>query len=188
MKMKDIDIIKLYFARSEKAISETAEKYGRYLTQIAKNILFSNQDSEECVNDTYLKAWNSIPPATPENLSTYLGKITRNNAINRYNMNTAQKRGNGNVDVILSELELCIPSEFSVDYVIDEKHLIYLIEDFLKSQNTMKKNIFIRRYWYCESISSIATDFSISENKVTSILYRMRLKLKEKLEKEGITI
>lgn len=186
--MKDIDIIKLYFARSEKAISITAEKYGRYLMRIAENILFSSQDCEECVSDTYLKAWNSIPPATPENLPTYLGKITRNNAINRYNMNTAQKRGKGNVDVIFSELESCIPSEFSVDYVVDEKHLIYLIEDFLKSQNKMKRIIFIRRYWYCEPISSIANDFSISENKVTSILYRMRLKLKEKLEKEGITV
>ena len=103
-------------------------------------------------------------------------------------MNTAQKRGRGNVDVILSELESCIPSEFSVDYIVDEKHLVYLIEDFLKSQSNIKRSIFIRRYWYCDPISSIATDFSISENKVTSILYRMRLKLKEKLEKEGITI
>ncbi len=186
--MKDIDIIKLYFARSEKAISETAEKYGRYLMRIAENILFSNQDSEECVNDTYLKAWNAIPPKTPENLRTYLGKITRNNAVNRYNMNSAQKRGEGTVDVILSELEGCIPSGFSVDYVMDERFLIRLIEDFLKSQSIMKRNIFLRRYWYCEPISHIAKDLSVSESKVASILYRMRLKLKEKLEKEGITV
>lgn len=186
--MKDIDIIKLYFERSEKAISETAEKYGKYLMCIAENILFSNQDSEECINDTYLKAWNSIPPKTPQNFRTYLGKITRNLAINRYNMYSAQKRGGSAVDVIFSELESCIPSEFSVDLVMDERLLISLIEDFLKSQSNMKRNIFLRRYWYCEPISLIAKDFSVSESKVTSILYRMRLKLKEILEKEGITV
>ena len=186
--MKDIDIIKLYFERSEKAISETAEKYGRYLMSIAENILFNHQDSEECVSDTYLKAWKSIPPEIPQNFRIYLGKITRNSAINRYNRNLVQKRGGNTVDVILSELESCIPSRFSVDCVLDEKLLVELIESFLYSQSSMKRSVFIRRYWYCESISDIAKDFSVSESKATSILYRMRLKLKEKLEKEGIAV
>lgn len=186
--MKDIDIIKLYFERSEKSISETAEKYGNYLMYIAKNILSNNQDSEECVSDTYLKAWKSIPPKAPNNLRTYLGRITRNNAINRYNTYIAQKRGGCGVDIILSELEGCIPSEFLVDCVIDEKFLVELIEDFLNSESGIKRSIFIRRYWYCESISQISKDFSISESKVTSLLYRLRLKLREKLEKEGIAV
>lgn len=186
--MKDIDIIKLYFERSEKAISETVEKYGKYLFSIAKNILSNNQDSEECVSDTYMKAWNSMPPQIPQNLSTYLGRITRNNAINRYNLYSARKRGGSGFDAIFSELECCVPSDFSVDYIMDEKLLVELIEDFLNSVSDLKRNIFIRRYWYCDSISKIAEDFSVSESKVTSILYRMRLKLKEKLEKEGITI
>jgi RNA polymerase sigma-70 factor (ECF subfamily) len=186
--MKDIDIVKLYFERSEIAIGETIEKYGKYLFSIAKNILSNNQDSEECVSDTYMKAWNSIPPQVPQNLSTYLGRITRNNAINRYNLYSANKRGGNGFDAIFSELELCIPSDFSVDYVMDEKLLVELIDDFLNSVSDLKRNVFIRRYWYCESISKIAEDFSVSESKVTSILYRMRIKLREKLEKEGITI
>ena len=186
--MNDIDIIKLYFDRSEKAISATAEKYGRYLMCIAENILSSHQDSEECVSDTYLKAWNSIPPAIPHKLRTYLGRITRNNAINRYNMKSAQKRSESAVDAVLGELENCIPSDFSVDCIMDEKLLVELIESFLYSQSSIRRNIFIRRYWYCDSIADIAKAFSVSESKVTSTLYRMRIKLKEKLEKEGVAV
>lgn len=186
--MKDIDIIKLYFERSEKAIEETDNKYGAYCNVIAENILFNKQDSEECVNDTYLKVWNSIPPNRPQNLRTYIGKITRNLAINRYNRYSAQKRGGSNVDIVFSELEGCIPSMLTVEENMDEKILIKLLETFLKKQSDTKRNIFLRRYWYCEPISKIAEGFSLSESKVTSILYRMRLKLKEYLEKEGISV
>ncbi len=186
--MKDIDIIKLYFERSEKAIKETDCKYGSYCLCIADNILYNKQDSEECVNDTYLKTWSSIPPGKPSNLRTYLGKITRNLAINRYNMYSAEKRGGTTMPIILSELEGCIPSSFRVEDALDEKLLVELIEDFLKTQSETKRSIFLRRYWYCQSISDIANDFYMSESKVTSILYRQRLKLKEHLEKEGILI
>lgn len=186
--MKDIDIIKLYFLRSEKAIEETDSKYGNYCTVIAENILHSKQDSEECVNDTYLKTWESIPPAKPQNLRTYLGRITRNLAINRYRKYTAEKRGGCGVDIIFSELERCIPSGLTVEGQTDEKLIIRLLEEFLKQQSAIKRNVFLRRYWYCESVSQIAKDFSVSESKVTSILYRMRLKLKENLEKEGFSV
>lgn len=186
--MKDIDIVRLYFERSEKAISETAEKYDSYLMRIAQNILFSNQDSEECVNDTYFKAWNSIPPQSPQNLRTYLGRITRNSAINRYKRYSAEKRGGSSVDIIFSELEGCIPSEMTVEKNVDEQFLISLLEEFLKAQKEMNRNVFLSRYWFCESVSQIAKHFSLSECKVASILYRMRIKLKEKLEKEGITV
>lgn len=186
--MKDIDIIKLYFARSQKAIEETDKKYGAYCNAIAQNILCNRQDSEECVNDTYLKTWNTIPPKEPKNLRTYLGKITRSVAINRYKMYSAEKRGGCTADVVLSELEGCIPSNTTVEDTVDEKLLVTLLEQFLIKQGDTKKNIFLRRYWYCESISQIAEDFSVSESKVTSVLYRMRLKLKEYLEKEGISV
>ncbi len=186
--MKDIDIIRLYFSRSEKAIEETQRKYEGYCTAIADNILHSKQDSEECVNDTYLKVWETVPPRKPENFRTYLGRITRNLAINRYKSYTAQKRGGCTVDVVISELEGCIPSGASVEKQMDEKLIVALLEDFLKQQSDTKRSIFLRRYWYCEAISQIAEDFSVSESKVTSILYRMRLKLKEKLEKEGISV
>ncbi len=184
--MKDIDIIKLYFERTEKAISETEKKYGTYCTCIARNILYNEQDSQECVNDTYLRAWNSIPPKKPENLRTYLGKITRGLAINRYKLYSAEKRGGSTADIVFSELEGCIPSKMMVEDALDEKFLIKSIEDFLRRQSTEKRNMFIRRYWYCSSIAQIAEDFSVSESKVSSVLYRQRLKLKEHLEKEGI--
>lgn len=186
--MKDIDIIKLYFDRSEKAIDETDKKYGSYCTSIADNILSNRQDSEECVNDTYLRAWNSIPPKEPLNLRTYLGKITRGLAINRYKLYSAEKRGGSSAELILSELEGCLPSGISVEDSLDEKLLIKAVEDFLRRQSTEKRNIFLRRYWYCQSIADIANDFYMSQSKVTSILYRQRLKLKEHLEKEGIFI
>lgn len=184
--MDDKQIVDLYWERSETAISETAQKYGRYCHYIAFNVLHNDEDSEECVNDTYLRAWNSIPPKEPKNLRTYLGKITRGLAINRYKMQSAQKRGGTTADIILSELEGCIPSGLTVEDALDEKLLIKSIEDFLRRQSTHKRNIFLRRYWYCESISQIAEDFCVSESKVTSILYRQRIKLKEHLEKEGI--
>ena len=186
--MKDVDIIKLYFARSEKAIEETNIKYGVYCNTIAFNILCNSQDSEECVNDTYLKTWNTVPPKNPENLRTYLGKITRSLAINRYKMYSAAKRGGSVVELLLSELEGCIPSNMTVEETVDEKLLVTLLENFLRKQSTTKRNIFLRRYWYCDTIAQIAKDFSVSESKVASLLYRMRLKLKEYLEKEGITV
>ena len=186
--MKDIDIIKLYFARSQKAIEETDKKYGAYCNTIARNILCNSQDSEECVNDTYLKTWNSVPPKRPENLRTYLGRITRSLAINRYKMYSAEKRGGKGVELLLSELEGCIPSNMTVEEAVDEKLLVTLLEEFLKRQSDTKRKIFLRRYWYCESIAQIAKDFSVSESKVASVLYRMRLKLKEYLEKEGISV
>ena len=186
--MKDIDIIKLYFERSEKAVSETDNKYGAYCLRIAENILGNKQDSEECLSDTYLKVWNSIPPNKPSNLRTYLGKITRNSAINRYRMYSAEKRGGKNADVVLSELEGCIPSALTVDDALDEKLLVRALENFLKNQSDTKRIIFLRRYWYCQSIADIADDFSMSKSKVTSILYRQRQKLKEHFEKEGIFI
>lgn len=186
--MTDYDIVKLYLERSEKAIGETEKKYGGYCITVAKNILGNELDAEECVNDTYLRAWNSIPPNKPKKLNTYLGKITRNLAINRYHHYNAEKRGNGQTDLVLEELNFCLPSESETEKDFDEKLLTKSIEHFLKAQSREKRNIFLRRYWYASSIGEIARDFSMSESKVKSILFRMREKLKLHLEKEGIFI
>lgn len=186
--MTDYDIVKLYFARSEKAISETDKKYGRYCFTVAQNILRNEDDSEECVNDTYLKTWSSIPPQKPQRLSTYLGKITRNLAINRYNHYSAEKRGGGETEVLLSELEDCLPSNNTTEKAFDEKLLVKSIEAFLKNENKEKRRIFLLRYWYSFSISDIAKEMAQSESKVTSTLFRLRNKLREHLEKEGITV
>ena len=186
--MTDYDIVKLYFKRSEKAIAETDKKYGNYCMTVANNILHSKTDSEECVNDTYLKTWNSIPPHKPQKLSAYLGKITRNLAINRYNHCSAQKRKGSETELILSELEDCVPSSATIETAYDEKILIKSIEDFLENQSKENRQIFLLRYWYALSVSEISKELSQSESQVKSTLFRLRKKLKDHLEKEGIFI
>lgn len=184
--MKDREIIELYWARQESAISATAEKYGGYCHVIALNILNNYPDAEECVNDTFLGAWNSIPPQRPENLSVYLGKITRNLALNRYKRNSAVKRGSGQLEIALSELENCIPDQTCVDKTVEEKLLAAAINRFLHTQSKIKRNIFVRRYWYLYSIKEIADAYEMSESKVKSVLFRMRYELKEHLVKEEV--
>ena len=186
--MNDHEIIALFFERQENAISATAEKYGKYCHAIAYNILFNHLDAEECVNDTYLGAWNGIPPQKPSNLTAFLGKITRNLAINRYKYHSAVKRGSGQIEIVLSEIENCIPNIKGIEETLDEAHLVAVINRFLHAQNKTKRNVFVQRYWYMYPICEIATMHDMSESKVKSILYRMRIELKQNLEKEGIVL
>lgn len=186
--MKDHEIIDLYWDRKETAISATAEKYGKYCHAISYNILHNNEDAEECVNDTWLGAWKSMPPHRPECLSAYLGKITRNRSLNRFKQYTAERRGGGQTETVLSELEECIPAEASVEQAIDEMILVKSINQFLREQPEQKRNIFIRRYWYLCPLRDIAESYGISENKVASLLFRMRNRLKTHLKKEGIAL
>ncbi len=186
--MNDNEIIELYYNRSENAISETANKYGRYCKKISFDILRNEEDVEECLNDTYLRTWNSIPPQKPNCLATYIGKIIRNLSIDKFKMYSASKRGNGQVDLALAELEDCISSVAGVEQAVEENILTELINTFLHSKSREKRNIFIRRYWYIHSIKEIATAYNMSESKITSILFRMRNELKNYLEKEGITL
>ena len=184
--MKDNEIVDLFWDRDEAAITATADTYGNYCYRIAYNILGSNEDAEECVNDTWLNAWNSIPPHRPNRLSTYLGKITRNLSLNRYKLLTAQKRGKGQVELALSELEDCVPAQTDMDRITDEMVLVNAIEEFLRAQPRRECNLFVGRYWYLCSIRDLAGVYGMRENKVVSLLYRMRMKLKLHLEKEGI--
>ena len=186
--MKDHEIIELYWARNQLAITATAEKYGSYCHIIAYNILHNNEDAEECSNDTYLGAWNSIPPQRPNRLSIYLGKITRNLALNRYKRYTAEKRGHGQVELVLSELEACIPANTSVEQAIEEKELAAAIDRFLYSRPEQNRRIFVRRYWHLYALRDIADAYGMSESKVTSLLFRMRNELRIFLEKEGIML
>jgi len=186
--MKDNEIIGLYWERNEAAITASADKYGDYCHSISYNILHNNEDAEECVNDTWLGAWKSMPPQRPERLSTYLGKITRNLSINRFKKYTAEKRGLGQTVLVLSELEDCIPDQANVEQMIDEQILVKAINDFLYAQPEQKRNIFIRRYWHLFSIKDIAVAYGISESKVASLLFRMRNDLKTYFEKEGINL
>lgn len=186
--MKDAEIITLYLARDEKAITATAERYGSYCHSISYNILHNTEDARECVNDTWLRTWNSIPPHRPNRLSTYLGKITRNLSLNRFRQYTAEKRGFGQAELALSELEECIPAKNSVEQMIEEMTMAKSINDFLYAQPRQRRNIFIRRYWYLYSIRDIAHVYGMSESRVASLLFRMRGELKIHLEKEEIQI
>ena len=187
--MNDREIIALYFARAEEAISETAKRYGRYCFAIARNILSNREDCEECVNDTYLSAWNAIPPHQPERLDTFLGKITRNLALKRWESAHAQKRGGGQIALALDELRDCLPDrENTLDDTMDEISLSSLLNTFLTSLPPTTRQIFLLRYWYLYSIKSIAKEMRAGESKIKMTLLRTRNELKIFLEKEGVIL
>ena len=172
--MDDKQIIDLYWTRSERAIAETDKKYGKLCHRIAFNMLANPQDSEECVSDTYLKTWSIIPPKRPVKLSAFLGKITRNLALNRYEKYTAEKRGGGEVSVALDELAECIPDPNSVERMVDNRILMDKLNLFLEGLPSETRKIFMRRYWEVCSIQQIAKIYGISESKVKVSLFRTR--------------
>lgn len=184
MKLEDEKIIELYFARDEKAISETSSKYGSYCLKIALNILGIMQDSEECVNDTWLKTWNSIPPQRPRIFSAFLAKITRNLAINRFNYENAKKRS-APACAALDELDYCI-GEQGTREDFDRRELERIINSFVSALDERERNIFIRRYFFSESTPEISEKYGIKESYVLTILSRTRKKLKAYLVKEGV--
>lgn len=185
--MIDQEIIDLFWQRSEDAIQHTSQKYGIYLTKIAMNILHHYEESEECVNDTYLAAWEQIPPDRPQKLLPYLGRITRCLALNRYDYLTAQKRS-AEFTLQLSELEECLTGTDSIETQYEAGEIASAISVFLRMQNPNVRNIFIRRYWFSDSITDIADRFHIGESKVKSTLFRTRNRLKKYLESEGYCI
>jgi len=186
--MDDKQIVDLYWERSETAISETAKKYGRYCHYIAFNVLHNDEDSEECVNDTYLNAWNSMPPHRPSVLKTFLGKLTRNISLNKYKQLTAEKRGNGQMPLIIDELHECLPAIESTESIIDDMVLVDVFNRFLASLTVEQRKIFMRRYWYLSPVKEIATDYGMGESKVKMSLLRSRNELKHLLEKEGVSL
>ena len=175
--MEDAKIVQLYWDRNEQAIPATADKYGNYCNSIAKNILGNHEDAEECVNDTYLNAWSSMPPHRPNILSTFLGKITRNLSIKRYKHNTADKRGGGQATVVLDEIAEFVSDTDSVEQEVDRKELVKAIDTFLSTLSAEKRGIFLRRYWHFDNVSDIASRFGMTENNVSVTLNRLRLKL-----------
>lgn len=182
--MDDQRIIDLYFARSEDAIRETEAKYGRYCHSVAYNVLHSHEDAEECVNDTYIRAWDSIPPKKPSRLSTFLAKITRNLALDRCDYYNAEKRPKDTISLI-EEIGECTSSG---DDILDEIALRDAINAFLARLKKKPRMVFMQRYWYFRSITDIAHDFGISESSVKVILHRTRNDLKEHLEKYGFNV
>jgi RNA polymerase sigma-70 factor (ECF subfamily) len=186
--LEDSKIVQLYWERLESAITETSLKYGKYCKHIAFNILSNEEDAEECVNDTYLQAWNSIPPKKPFILSTYLRKITRNLSLNKYKLLNAKKRGSGEVTLALNELTECVPALGGIEQELENDMIAQAINRFLWTLNEVECNIYLRRYWYLDSISVISERYGFSNSKVKSMLHRTRKKMKSYLEKEGITL
>jgi len=185
--MDDLEIIELYWERNEEAISETENKYGRLLYKISFNILSNNEDGKECVNDTYIKAWNSIPPERPRSFTAYLGRIARNLSIDYWNKNRAQKRYSGG-DILLSELEDCIPSVNTIWREIESKTLSRIISDWLNTLPKEDRILFVRRYWYGDSIKELAMGIGTTPGKLASRMYRLRSGLKDILEKEEVSL
>lgn len=182
--MEDSKIIALFFARSEQAITELSAKYGKLCMCIADNILGNRSDAEECVNDAYLGAWNTIPPQKPNPLQSYICKIVRNIAITRYHANTALKR-NSHYDVALEELEHCLFSLETAESRLQAKELSHLLDRFLASLDTRSRVMFVRRYWYSDSVADIAAAFRMRPNSVSVQLSRIRNKLRKFLIQEG---
>lgn len=186
--MKDSEILDLYFARSENAISETDSKYGTFCRGLTCSILGNREDSEECVSDIYLKLWNVIPPERPEKFRAFIARVARNTALNMLEKLSAAKRGGKNTALAYEELAESIPDPGSVDKQIEDAELSALIDRFLRSLSGEKQMIFMKRYWYFCSVSEIAEQMHISEGKVKMSLHRTREKLREFLEKEGVQI
>lgn len=184
--MDDLMIIELYFVRDESAIKETEIKYGKLCFRLANNILSNDEDSEECVNDTYLSVWNKIPPTRPNNFKAFICKIVRNLSLNKLDFNLALKR-NKNLMVSLSELDETLPdSSVASGYGYEE--LGRLISSFLRQEKEDARNVFIRKYFFCDSINDITKRYSFTESKVKNMLYHTRIKLKDYLKKEGIVV
>lgn len=184
--MEDAQIIQLFFARNEQAIQETDRKYGGYCYSIAYNILVNQEDAEECVSDTYYAAWKNIPPRHPTMLSAFLGKISRNLSIDRWRKRSTSKRGGGQIEIALDELQDCISGTESAEDTVIRKEILSLLNRFLGSLNDTELCIFLSRYWYLDSIQMIAEKTGFSASKVKTTLSRLRKRLNTQLEKEGL--
>ena len=185
--MEDSQIIALFIERSEQAIAELDRKYGSAVKRTAANILSDRLDVEECVNDAYLGVWNSIPPQRPSPLVSYVCRIARNLAVNRWHANTARKRS-ANYELVLDELEDCLPSGADVETELEAKELTAAIDRFLAAQSREDRFLFVRRYWYADPVSELAALTGSSADRVSVRLFRLREKLRKTLTKEGLLV
>ncbi|MCI8623127.1 MAG: RNA polymerase sigma factor [Provencibacterium sp.] len=186
--MQDEQIVALYWQRDETAIRETEEKYGRYLAKIAYQILADWEDSKESVNDTYWKAWDSMPPHRPHVLATYLGKITRRLSVDIFRTRNREKRRASEYALSLSELEECVPGGCMAEEEAEQRLLAQTVCDYLYTLSAEARNTFVGRYYYMDSIKEVAAYYGMSESKTKSLLYRTRKGLKAYLEREGFVL
>ena len=185
--MEDERIIELYWRRDDRAIPETAQKYGAFCTAIAGNVLSDRRDAEECVNDTWLHAWNAMPPQRPRLLRPFLGRITRNLALNLWEKNHARKRYAG-MDLLLDELSDCVPSPKTVEREMEARELGTLISAWLRTLSADDRRLSLRRYWNGESLQELAAECRQTPEKLARRTYRLRQALKTHLERNGVTL
>jgi len=186
--VEDSEIVDLFWQRQEAALVKAQEKYGRRIYCTANNILHDEEDAKECANDTLLRAWEAIPPNRPSLLGAFLSKIVRNLAINRWKAKGAEKRGGNQTDLLLSELQECIPASGGLDELYESAVVVQSINGCLQAMEQASRVVFVLRYFHGETISAISERFEMNENKVKSILFRARKKLKTQLEKEGVVL
>lgn len=186
--LDDRSIVELFLNRSEEAIIQTNLKYGRYCHRIAYNVLGNDEDSEECVNDALMRTWNSIPPNEPTSFSSFIGKITRNLALDKLRQQNSGKRGGGEVALALDELADCISDRDELSRREDSAEITAALNSFLETLNSVERGVFMHRYWMMDPIADIAQMYDISVSNTTTMLFRMRSKLKKHLMKEGIPL
>ena len=184
--MDDERIVELFWQRDEDAITQLNAKYGAFCYTVAFNVLSVREDAEECVSDALRRAWDSIPPERPKLLRAWIGKVTRNLAINAWNRNRAQKRGG--MELLLGELEDCVPASASAESAADEAELAAAVSRWLKAQKELDRALFVRRYWQGEPLNKLADEWGIPPNRLAQKMLRLRRSLRSALEKEGITI
>jgi len=185
--MTDEAIIGLYFDRDQQAITESDLKYGAFCRYLAANILQNQEDAEECLNDTWLAAWNRMPPTRPDHLKAFLGRITRTVSIDRWRHNRAQKRYDG-TELLLSELEDCVPDAQSVEAAAELRELTAEIDRWLGELEVQERVAFVRRYWYGEPVQELARHFGVSPNRMAQRLRRLRMRLRQRLEAKGVLL
>ena len=186
--MEDHEIIEHFFERDESAIRETSRKFGSYCRSIANGILKNHEDSEDCVNEALIRVWESIPPKKPSSLGAFIGRITKNIALDRIKRSMREKRGGGELTLVYEELEEIISGSGSVEDEAERKEMMSAISGFLRKSSDVNRRTFVLRYWYCRSVGEIARELGIKEENAYMILSRMRGKLREYLKKEGYDI
>lgn len=186
--MEDREIVELFWARDEGAIPAAQERYGARLTALTERLLGSSQDAEECVNDTWLRAWNAMPPQRPGILSAFFAKLTRNLSLDRWRRERAAKRGGSQTEAALHELEDCLPDRHGPEEQLEAGETAALISAFLRAQPELDRRLFVRRYFYLESVAALAARFRLTQGQVKSRLHRTRGRLKQALEQEGVAV
>lgn len=186
--MEDQEIIQLFWERSESAVQEASRKFGNYCGSIARGILNNHEDSEDCVNEALMRAWESIPPKKPSSLCAFIGRITKNIALDRIKSSERKKRGGGELALVYEELAGIVSDGTSVEDEFERKEIMSAISNFLRNSSKQNRQVFVLRYWYCRSAPEIAAELYIKEEHTYVILSRMREKLREHLKKEGYDI